>query len=106
MPNKWYNRGRAFEYKVKTDLETIGWIVFRMAGSHTCADLIALRPRRVLLVQCKNASTPYLPPKERKRLQYVAKRLNVTAVVAYKISRAQIAYKLMFKKKAPRCLKR
>lgn len=38
-----YVRGRSFEYKTKKILEKDNWLVFRSSGSHTFADLIAIK---------------------------------------------------------------
>jgi hypothetical protein len=46
MGNRNYLRGRAKEYQLKSDLEKKGYIVFRTAGSHGLADLIAVKPNR------------------------------------------------------------
>ena len=43
MPNRRYEAGRRYEYKVKKQLEKEGWTVLRMAGSHGLFDLVALR---------------------------------------------------------------
>lgn len=43
--NQNYRRGRQKEYSLKDSLEKDGYIVFRTAGSHGIADLIAVRPR-------------------------------------------------------------
>lgn len=57
MPNKNYQRGRRFEWEVKKDLESQGWIVVRTAGSHGLWDIIAFRDIggeiRARLIQCK-----------------------------------------------------
>ena len=66
MPNRNYNKGRAYEYKIKKRYEKLGYTVFRTAGSHSPADLIALRCLKrihlnwnsmslldVVLIQCK-----------------------------------------------------
>lgn len=67
MPNKNYQKGRAFEYKIKKQYEEKGYLVFRTAGSHSPADLIAFPPLRMInewqpiLIQCKNTKKIYLP---------------------------------------------
>jgi len=59
MPNSNYNKGRAFEYRVKHYYERAGFFCARTAGSHSPADLIAWRevPTShgvdVVLIQCK-----------------------------------------------------
>jgi hypothetical protein len=61
MTNRNYNNGRAFEYRVRDHFKAQGYEVFRMAGSHSPADLICLKGvpyfpytrTDVKLVQCK-----------------------------------------------------
>lgn len=53
MPNKFYVRGRAFEYRVKKDLESHGFGVLRSPGSKGIADLRAQKGESFLLIQCK-----------------------------------------------------
>lgn len=72
MPNKAYVKGRAFEYQVKKQFEAGGYLVFRTAGSHSPADLIAF-PKLgkwftkeslsycPILIQCKATKRVYLP---------------------------------------------
>lgn len=57
MKNR-YRAGANFERRVRKDLENKGWVVFRSAGSHSPADLIALRFGEVMLVQCQ-VSKPF-----------------------------------------------
>ena len=47
-----YASGRNFEYRVRDWLESRGYTVIRSAGSRGFADLVALAPGEVLLVQC------------------------------------------------------
>jgi Holliday junction resolvase len=72
MPNKNYVNGRAFEYRIKKEYEAMGYLVFRTAGSHSPADLIAF-PKMSdwftgkgisavpVLIQCKATKKVYLP---------------------------------------------
>ena len=48
-----YDKGYHFELRVQGYLEKLGWDVMRSGGSHGPADLIALGPGKVLLVQCQ-----------------------------------------------------
>lgn len=48
-----YARGADFERRVGKALTAEGFEVFRSAGSHGKADLCAVKPGQVLLVQCK-----------------------------------------------------
>jgi Holliday junction resolvase len=52
-----YSRGADKERRLMARLETAGWIVYRSAGSHGAADLVALRREcRPLLVQVKGTA--------------------------------------------------
>jgi len=48
-----YKRGYAFERKCKIDLEKKGYFVIRSGGSKGVADLVAMKGKDVLLIQCK-----------------------------------------------------
>lgn len=48
-----YTRGAAFERKVARDLEGYGYVTVRSAGSHSPADVIAMRYGTIAAVQCK-----------------------------------------------------
>lgn len=50
-----YRNGRAFEHRVRADLEANGYRCFRTAGSKTKVDLIAVKHGQVLLIQCKRS---------------------------------------------------
>lgn len=52
MPNSNYNRGRAYEYRAKKELEAQGYSVIRAAGSHGPFDLIAVPRTPGWLVRC------------------------------------------------------
>ncbi|MEM0459881.1 MAG: hypothetical protein QXZ31_08410 [Thermofilaceae archaeon] len=47
-----YRRGRGFEYRVRSFLESRGWVVVRCSRSRPF-DLVALKGGRILLVECK-----------------------------------------------------
>ena len=53
MPNKNYNSGRSFEYRIKKWLEERGWLCCRTAGSHSPFDIIAMACGQTLAIQCK-----------------------------------------------------
>jgi Holliday junction resolvase len=88
MPNKNYNRGRAFEYKVRDYWRGLGYEVFRTAGSHSKADLIALHPRpfATILIQCKT-SKGLMTKAERKEFKQYCEYLGSGCVVAYRTGR-------------------
>lgn len=58
MSNSKYIAGRTFEYKVRDDYRGRGWYVFRMAGSHSVADLIAVKREQTQYIQCKHNDKP------------------------------------------------
>ena len=89
MSNKNYVRGRNFEYKIKKKYEKKGYIVFRTAGSHSVADLIAI-PKlekidewNPILIQCK-ATTKKTYEKEMKELVAVASKYGCRAILETK----------------------
>ena len=58
MPNPRYESGRRFEYRQRDAWRERGYEVMRTAGSHGPYDLIAVHPRRpVVLIQCKVVKT-------------------------------------------------
>ena len=87
MTNTRYRAGRDLEYAAKNDLEVNGYLVFRTAGSHGAADLIAFKGRggtfarsETLLVQCKTGGA--LGPAERTELYGVAAITGGTPIMA------------------------
>jgi Holliday junction resolvase len=84
MVNKKYVKGRAFEYKVKKIYESNGYLVFRTAGSHSVADLIAIpkigntQEWNPILIQCK-ATIGQTYPKECDVLINVAEKYGCRA---------------------------
>ena len=88
-----YSNGSAFERRVAVDLERDGYACMRAAGSKGAADLIALKPGQVLLVQCKRTNGQ-LPPHERRALTELAARVAAIAVVAFQpVPRKPIEYR-------------
>ena len=54
MANKAYNRGSAFERRIKRELESVGYYVIKSGGSKGAVDLSATSPRGTQLwLQCK-----------------------------------------------------
>lgn len=47
-----YERGRALEYLVCQYYTDNGWWAHRIAGSHSCVDVIAMRQGEIHLIQC------------------------------------------------------
>ena len=76
-----YDGGADLERAAKKLLEDNGYYVVRSAGSKGAADLAALKPGEVLLVQCKKGGR-YLEPAERVALRKLAISLQATCLVA------------------------
>lgn len=81
-----YERGRAFEYRVRDALKDKGAVyVMRAAGSHTKADLAAFFDTHgwspvVWLVQCKRDGR--LPAAEREELVSIARQTGTRPMLA------------------------
>jgi len=77
-----YADGTRFERKARLDLADNGYEVIRAAGSKgsTKADLVALKPGQLLLVQCKRSGT--LPPDEWDRRVEVAAWVGALPILA------------------------
>jgi Holliday junction resolvase len=87
-----YRRGAAFEREVAARLAEDGYRVLRAAGSHGKADLVALKPRQVVLVQCKLTGPGGVGPAEWNALWELASYVDALAVIAHKPLRGHIAY--------------
>jgi len=87
-----YKNGAAAEYRIQTDLETDGYACLRAAGSHGKADIIALKPGQILLVQVKR-SNPQLTPADRNALLELARITGGLPIVAYKPPRKPVIYR-------------
>lgn len=77
-----YSRGANFERRVRKHLEEQGWVVFRSAGSHSPADLIALKTGEVMLVQCQLDKGFSLA--KRNQLAFLGLELNVQTYLAWR----------------------
>lgn len=101
MVNKNYNRGRAFEYRVKKHLEGKGYFVVRSAGSKGAFDLVAITTGAdedweeyevwVILIQCKYGTMP--SKKERMKLAEYQQTFNWASIlIAYAKPREKIKF--------------
>ena len=76
-------RGTSRERQVMKHLLEVGWVVYRAAGSHGCADLVALqRDRAPWLVQVKASAQgafEHFGPEERRLLIEEAARAGAEA---------------------------
>ena len=101
MPNKNYVRGRNFEYKVKKAYEEAGYLVFRTAGSHSPADLIAFPPLgkitewQPILIQCK-ASDKRLSKQEITTLSHTALKYGLRAKIVQKNNATKCGFNLVW----------
>jgi|GEM_PF-2341350 len=76
-----YHAGRRFEWRVRDRLEQAGWTVWRVAGSRTPVDLVALRAGAPpVLVQARRAGR--IDPADRAALGDLAQRVGGLPVVA------------------------
>lgn len=77
-----YRKGANFEYRTKSDLEKMGYSVVRSAGSHSPADLIAMKHGEIAAIQCKFSGI--LPPREWNELWEWCDNAGVVPVMASK----------------------
>lgn len=68
-----YDAGTRFERETRKHLEADGYWVIKAAGSKGKADLVAIKPGQVLIVQCKR--TGACPPAERAEVLRIARLL-------------------------------
>ena len=59
-----YRNGRQFELRVRADLTAAGYWVLGSPGSKTKVDVLAVKPREILLVQCKKVGAAPLSAAE------------------------------------------
>jgi Holliday junction resolvase len=95
-------RGTAFENRVKKHLEEQGWFVLRAAGSHGCADLVAISPDEVCFVQAKLGGPGAMPPAEWNELYQTAIRYGGVPVIVHPPKRGKLAYLRMLDEKVDR----
>jgi Holliday junction resolvase len=70
-----YRKGREREYRTMRLLEAAGYTAFRMAGSHSPVDVIAVDALGVRLVQVKSGRAN-VTPLEREALKGIPRPLN------------------------------
>ncbi len=99
-----YQRGTAFEHRVKAELEKAGYLVMRSPGSKSPSDLVAIPPvsgpgswvldGRPLLVQCKLRGV--ISRAERKALRELAAKYMATSILAYALQqRGMVHFKVL-----------
>jgi len=94
-----YRAGLVLEHATRTVLEADGYYVIRSAGSKGAADLVAIKPGEVLLVQCKLDGK--MPPYERLAYGQLADRLGVVSLVAYWHKEGNAARTVRFRYRTP-----
>jgi len=80
MPST-YLKGRNLEYAVRRKLGSLGYVVFRCAGSRP-VDLIAIKDGQTLLVECKAGLNPYLTQKQSNHILSMSKKASAIPVLA------------------------
>ncbi len=87
MPNRHYDRGRRFEYRIARLYREQGWFVFRSAGSHSPADLVCARAGEIIAIQCQREK--YFAPGKVEQLQELA-RENGWRAMLYWVEKRKI----------------
>lgn len=80
-----YQRGRAFEYRVRDIFMKDGYFVLRSPRSKGPVDLVAMKKGEILLVQCKLGQN-YLSKKERRVLVELANSLGAKPLLVHRES--------------------
>lgn len=80
-----YQRGRAFEYRVREYYKHLGYWVLRSPQSRGPADLICLKKGEVLLVQCKLDGRNHFSRDDEKQLVELAESVGGRAFLVTKI---------------------
>lgn len=75
-----YRKGRAAEYRTMRLLEAAGYATFRMAGSHSPVDVIAVDALGVRLVQVKSGRAG-ASPQDKETLKHLSRPPNSTVEV-------------------------
>lgn len=92
MPNRNYNRGAAFERSLQKAIRESGWVCYRAAGSHGCADLIALKAGMApALIQCKTGRAKPTPA-DRKAFQAEVDTAGACGLIAFKRGRKPVEF--------------
>lgn len=85
-----YSRGYAFEQTIAGQLRQDGYFCIRAGGSHGVADVVALKPGQVLLIQAKIDGE--ISTADWNELYATAERLGAVALLAWRPKRGQVSY--------------
>ena len=85
-----YRSGKRFEDRTGLHLTENGYFTVRAGGSRGVADLVAVKPGQVLLVQCKTDGK--LPPGPWNALYDAAAACGAVPVLAERPGRRRLAY--------------
>lgn len=80
MANNNYKRGRRLEYSVKDNLERLGYVTVRAAGSKGPADIIAMDSSRKYFIQCKISG--YIGVEEWNEIMRYARKVCAIPIMA------------------------
>lgn len=94
-----YARGAAFERRVLVDLQALGFVAVRSAGSHSPVDVVAARGGLLLLVQCKTDGR--CDPEDWNAVVAAAEQAGGVPLLASRVKRA-IVYARMTNRKTGR----
>jgi Holliday junction resolvase len=95
-----YRQGATFERKIMVLLADHGYVVFRSAGSHGVADVIAFKPGEVLFVQCKTSGT--ISIREWNLLYAAANGIGAVPLMALRPGRGRVEFRRLMGVRSPR----
>lgn len=86
-----YKRGYLFESTIAGQLRQDGYFCVRSGGSHGVADVVALKPGQVLLIQAKIDGE--LPAAEWNELFAIALQIGAVPLLAWRPKRGVLEYR-------------
>src|SRR3990167_8491128 len=66
--NRFFIKGRAYEYKTMKKLESEGFYTIRSSGSHGLFDIVGIRNDGIRFIQVKSGLKNYLSPREKQEI--------------------------------------
>lgn len=95
-----YRRGYTFERAVAADLTKDGYLCVRAGGSHGVADVVALKPGQVLLVQAKTDGA--ISISDWNQLLAVSEGVDAVPLLAWRPQRGRVEYWRIVAPRQPR----